>query len=366
MRFGVELEFTAMMQHAHDENRGSFYQLLEQLVLESGLRGWKFKVDGSCGSEIVSPILSQENGIKQVGQVCYCTEVARERFGIKRILGPDCGVHYHFDASDMDFKCIRNILGITAILETLFFAMNPSIRLGLMFAAPLNFNLFQAMRARDIIDIRDTWFRQYMGVRSHQGSYRHANNEYLPHFINTMKRKPEKYDWTRYHGLNLVAYFHHGTMEFRYTHGTFDADVIRKWYDIYRSIVVACKESPTRRIWRILPFEVSQVRELSIADLQGALYKDLRKTIDCLFKLVEPTVEMVQFVAERLAKFNGKDLSRTAIKETLKYDGYNGEKARDILLSKPINLPSLVFSSRQPPTPGHPVEAVEDYQDDTN
>ena len=211
MRFGIELEFTASVVHAISHKHGRFFDYVRGLLQESAVREWRVVEDASCGNELVSPILQGEKGMAQVHQVCACVEKAQEVFNLGRLLGPDAGVHFHYDATDLveqskkNVRPLRNALVLSAILEPLWYSMNPGTRFDTAFAAPLNFNLFQMCRARDMIDIRDIWFVPYMGVNGHSDSYRVKHSSYSPIFINNEMKKPEKYDWTRYHGLNFVA-----------------------------------------------------------------------------------------------------------------------------------------------------------------
>ncbi len=325
MKFGAELEFTAAVGQAGGGGKGNFYEYLQLLTSECGIVNWKIEQDGSCGNEIVSPILIGEPGVREMLQVCFCANKAANDLGLSRITGIDCGIHFHFDASELSHKEIRNVLIIMAMAETLFYAMNPPSRFGTNFAAPLNFNLFQCIRARDIVDLRDLWFRSYMGVDAHQDSYRHKNREYYPDFVNSEK-KPQKYDWTRYHGLNFVALFKHGTIEFRYAHGSFDMDTVEMWYRLCEAIMVAATTKQTRTILKTnFPFTMNQVKLSGLPKLQRGLYGDIRKVLMFLFgikkggseSLIEPTVTMMQFIAHRLLKFNHNCMTKTNYKKIM-------------------------------------------------
>lgn len=355
MKFGAELEFTAAVAHAGGGGRGSFYDHLQTLVFESGIKNWMIEQDGSCGNEIVSPILNGDDGLKELLQVCFCAKRAAKDMGLSRITGVDCGIHFHFDASDMNHRQIRNVIVLTAIAETLFYAMNPISRFGTKFAAPLNFNLFQAIRARDLIDLRDIWFRSYMGVDANPDSFRHKHSEYFPSFINNEKKNPQKYDWTRYHGLNFVAMFKHGTIEFRYAHGSFDSYIVEMWYRLFESIVNAAKSHSTRTILKTnFPFKMTKVKLTPLSHLHVELYHDLRKVIKFLFEvqkggsgsLIQPTIPMMQFIGSRLIKFSNKCIKPQTYKKLMSMSGEdnNPNEALGLLLEDKLRVQHVGFS----------------------
>lgn len=336
MKFGLELEFTAGLQHAAGDI-GSFYDYYRQLLIESGIHGWNIHQDNSCGNEIVSPPLNGEEGLKLAMQACYCADVAKRHFGLKRILGPDCGVHFHFDAAGMSVRDLRNVLVIMSVLETLFYAMNPISRFDTAFAAPLNFNLHQVIRARDLIDLRNEWFRPYMGVHGGPDSHRHRKNNYLPEFINQDKKAPDKYDWTRYHGLNFVAYLKLGTIEFRYTHGTFNGDILERWYYIYKSVMQAARTMMTQKILAIYPIRSRErIITHSLGKLQYEMYSDLRRVIKFFIKLTKPDVKTLKFIVERLFKFSPECIRTDVYKFVMEYDGENVDKLKSVILTYPI------------------------------
>lgn len=336
MKFGIELEFTAAVLTATGPD-GGFYTYYSQLLEESGIHNWRIDQDASCGNEVVSPILYGEDGLNQALQACYCAELAKERFGLSRILGADCGVHYHYSAEGMKTKTIRNILGVCVGVEPLFYSMNPASRFDTAFAAPLNFNLFQIFRARDMKDIRNEWFRPYMGVQGHPDSHRNRNNIYKPEFLNAESKKPDKYDWTRYHGLNLVAYFKHGTIEFRYTHGSFDQRNVEMWFRLYHSLVKGCEALKTRRIVKVFPFSHTQISEMSVSKMQKHLYSDLGRSIRLLYHVAKLNTIQLKFIMEKIIKYNHAAVGKQVVKDIRAYDDTESPEALlEMICAQPI------------------------------
>ena len=341
--FGVELEFTAAILHARSERYGDFHTYLQQLLRESGIRDWRIEHDNSCGHEIVSPILTGDKGLAQVMQVCDCAAMAQKQFNLARLIGPDTGVHFHYDATDLvDIKRsqwlnstpVRNVLLLAAFLEPLWYSMNPNIRFDTAFAAPLNFNLYQVARARDMTDIRAQWFVPQMGVRGHADSYRVANTTYLAGFINNDLEKPEKYDWTRYHGFNLVALFKHHTFEFRYTHGSFDPDNIERWYNHYLKVVEVSREWDTKQILKAISaigFGAKTIRQSSITTIQNAIYTNLAKAIELYFMLVPHDVQELHFILKKLIKYNSANIPPRVGKRIWEYKGDSFDELMELI-----------------------------------
>lgn len=354
MKFGAELEFTASVLNAGNEHYGTFYEYLQVLMTQSAITDWKIENDNSCGNEIVSPILNGDAGLKSLMQVCYCANKASKDLGISRLTGIDCGIHFHFDATKLNHIQIRNVLLITSMVEPLFYGMNPTSRFATNFAAPLNFNLFQCIRARDIIDLRDVWFRSYMGVDAHPDSYRYKNQEYFPEFINS-KKLPHKYDWTRYHGMNFVALFKHGTIEFRYAHGSFDEHIVKMWYMFFKAIMETAINNKTRRILKSnMPFTMAEIRDRSLTKLQYSLFRDIRKVIKFLFvpqkgtneSLISPDVDLIKFIVQRLIKFNCRGISMENYNSILSSNDSN--EILSLLENQKIALKHAEYIRHQP------------------
>lgn len=374
MRFGVELEFTAATVHAHHPSRGSFFNFVIQLMRECGINEWRLDNDASCGNELVSPILEGENGLAQTLQVCHCVQAAQDVFGLPRVLGPDAGVHFHFDATDLadickdNVRALRNVLIMSAILEPLWYSMNPSARFETAFAAPLNFNLFQITRARDIIDLRNEWFRPYMGVNGHSDSYRVKHTDYSPVFINSDMR-PEKYDWTRYHGMNLIAFFKHKTIEFRYTHGSFDEFNVETWFNHYLSVVKAARELPTKKILRACPINIEDMKMNNMNSLQDIMYRNLKAPIKFLFDLIGKDAKMLHFILYKIIKYSPQCLEREIVKRILEYEGDSFDELWSLTEDYSISSSHRRHNRMKfVPQPGYvneePAYPEEDYADD--
>jgi hypothetical protein len=305
---------------------GRFYDYVLGKLSEFDMYKWRLEEDASCGNEFVSPPLEGEFGWRQVVKICSIVKEAQAKFDFKRIVGVDCGVHFHFDANDLVKKSnrsvvgIRNILLLSAIIEPLWYSMSPESRLLTNFAAPLNFNPWQMMRARDMTDLRDIWFRPYMGVCGNNDSFRTKNTLYLPEFVNN-DLKPEKYDWTRYHGMNFLSILKHGTIEFRYTHGSFDIDVLEMWFQMYKRLFEAAKKMRTKDILALCPISLELIKQNSIPGIHAKMYENLSPLINYLFKIIEPDIRLLRFILAKLIKHNINSIHSNVVKKIVSYDG---------------------------------------------
>lgn len=322
MRYGIELEFSTITKSYQVVNGKTFHSYIcsriDSLASSTSER-WVLENDNSCGNELISPILNYEqHGLRPVKFICDIIAQAEERirtsFGSEtyNLVGRDTGVHYHMEPnrtiSDVKrFKQIRNVMLLAIIFEPMFYAMNPPSRLATKFSAPLNVNVRQLVRARDILDLRDIWFRPYMGVTGLQDSHRIVENNYGIDFING-GGSPNKYDWTRYHGFNLVSYFKHGTLEWRYTHGSFNYNILAGWFDVYRLIMEAglalkANDILDKDVFPIPKHEMFKSGRCSY--ISSYFNRNISTLIRYYIDVCKPQVQTVQFIVSRIAKFHG-------------------------------------------------------------
>lgn len=232
-RFGIEIEMSRHLTCVNYESR-KYSQAYQDV--RNGLNnlhnlgkingGWTTKVDISCGSEVVSPILNGPNGLEQITHVCKLILDISKKYN-KPPVDAECGLHLHFDAADMSAKQISNLFILLHKAEPIIYSMYPYR--SREYCAPIELNMRLASRFRDWIDVRDAWYRGSNNVkdRSHQ---------YDTNFINST-RPGDHYDGTRYHGFNIHCYWRQGSVEFRYASGTIDPLHIRAYYEMCLSMV---------------------------------------------------------------------------------------------------------------------------------
>ena len=192
LTFGVEIEILSTI------DRSAIATALQaegiNAVVESynhqTQRHWKVITDASCGWEIVSPILSGEQGLNELKKVC---EVLT-RVGCK--VDKHCGLHVHIGADALGIAKVRSVVKRWLSNESNLDTIQPSERRGRsnMYCEPLA----ATMRTHLI----DNCF----------------NIEDLANIQST-----------RYSKLNLQSYRTHKTIEFRHHSGSTNATEITNW-----------------------------------------------------------------------------------------------------------------------------------------
>jgi len=155
---------------------------------------WKIVTDNSVsdGFEVVSPILSGEDGFRQIRDVC---KVLNE---LEAKVDRRCGFHVHVDASSLRPMDVANLVTRYAKYERAIDQFMPPSRRG-------STNGY----CRSLVE----W------VASHRSQFNDHNS--LDRFITMMPERGYK--------INLSAYQRHGTMEFRQHSGTTNANKIINW-----------------------------------------------------------------------------------------------------------------------------------------
>lgn len=197
-KYGVEIEFTT--SHSRE--------VIAQAMRDAGLNcndegyghrdsetAWKVVYDSSCGEEIVSPILSGDEGLEQIEKVCTVLNLLDCK------VNKNCGLHVHLDARDLAPEQVIKVVAGYARYEGLFDALQPESR-------RLDNNGY---------------------CRSLRRMYQHRSK--LGKFSLEDVRS-EVFGNDRYRKLNLESLSRHGTIEFRQHAGTINAEKIINWINL--------------------------------------------------------------------------------------------------------------------------------------
>jgi hypothetical protein len=154
---------------------------------------WKIVTDASVsgGFEVVSPILSGNEGLAEV------QKVSDALMNSGATVEKDCGFHVHVDARDLNGLTIANILTRYAKYETAIDAVMPKSRRE-------NNNRFCA----SVVGLANRFQNLSMDVSSRSVAGMVSN---------------------RYYKLNLCSFVRHGTVEFRQHSGTVKARKMIPW-----------------------------------------------------------------------------------------------------------------------------------------
>lgn len=160
---------------------------------EEIIANWRVVTDGSVpgGAEVVSPILSGDEGLENLRRVVRALKAAGASVDNR------CGFHVHVDAKDLETVEIINAVARYAQHEALI-------------------DGFMAPRRRGE---RSQWCHGMSSVATTllNGYYNQESNE-LVYLINS-----------RYYKLNIAAFVRHGTLEFRQHAGTMNINKMVNW-----------------------------------------------------------------------------------------------------------------------------------------
>ena len=175
-------------------------------------RVWKCVKDASLndrngGCEVVTPILQYEDMEDLQAIVRLLREAGAKADG-------SCGIHVHVDASKHTIDSLQRLMNFAIGRQDLFYeALAVSERRTERFCRKMNKNLFKAIQQdseRTTASLERLWYSPV------NDGYRYG----ISH---------DHYNSTRYHGINLHAFFTKGTVEFRLFNGTTHAGRIKAY-----------------------------------------------------------------------------------------------------------------------------------------
>lgn len=225
-KFGVEIEMTGISRgeaaKVVAEKLGSTPSMPEHScyhtreIKDSKGRTWKVMRDGSIEPqpayndeyrvEFVTPPLNYED-------IELLQEIVRELRAHGAKANASCGIHVHVDGANHTAASLRRLVKFfTARQDLIYDALGIGDRAN-HWCHKLNINLLNEMKRTKNLSldkIKQIW-------------YSPANDDYIGG-VSTAH-----YNQTRYHGVNLHAFFTKGTVEFRLFNGTVHAGRIKAY-----------------------------------------------------------------------------------------------------------------------------------------
>lgn len=226
MTFGVEIECYSPISHRDLARRITAAGVRTEQVLGSihATRStWKVVSDaslraspvGMTGAEIVSPILSGEDGLEQVRKVCAVLQAE----GCK--VNTSCGLHVHLGAGNASAVQIKNLAKMFVKYEHHFDAVCPLSRRASNYARSNRAfaaagNIYTTASGYALVaDV----FAKLDAVRSIRKVAEVMNGGF----------DAAQYSQHRYFKLNFQSLNTHGTVEFRQQAGTVDGEKTAAW-----------------------------------------------------------------------------------------------------------------------------------------
>ena len=199
-RFGVEIEHHGVAQHSSAQRMRELGLAAEAQDYNHRVQSqWKSITDASCGYEVVSPILSGQNGFEQVS---LAMQAIREMGGS---VSTRCGLHVHLDMSDLDGEQIARFVESYVAAQTEINTLMPPSRRNNGFC-----------RSWDAYDLQ-TVTRSLRSTRT----------------VNY---------YERYRTINVCSFPKYGTIEVRQHQGTLNASKIEAWIKLMMALVEIAKQ----------------------------------------------------------------------------------------------------------------------------
>lgn len=224
-KYGVEIEFTGISQQAAAAAINAAGVVAEvQGYNHLTCPFWKVVTDASCGLEVVSPILRGEDGIRQIRKVCDSLTEAGAKVNRR------CGYHVHLDVSDFELSHFKNLLKLWVKFEDVFDSFQPpSRRSNANTFCQSNLGRFGAI---DTPEAQAQSCRRAFEAIDRAQSMEELRNLFL----------------SRYHKLNVQAYFRHRTIEIRHHSGTLNADKAANWVLLMMELYDTARKAKVVRV----------------------------------------------------------------------------------------------------------------------
>lgn len=229
--FGIEVELTGITRKQAAEivakvlgsNRitgpaNNCYHVRK--VYDSEGRAWIVERDSSISPELKDgSYATDEHRVEFVSPILQYKDIETHQAIIREfrkagaIVNNSCGIHVHVDGTNHTAASLRRMTGFMVGRQDLIYeALNVGDRRD-RWCKPVSKKLYKTMKAER--DITRTALEQIW--------YSKANDGYVGGIDHA------HYNYTRYHGLNLHAFFSKGTVEFRLFNSTLHAGKIKAY-----------------------------------------------------------------------------------------------------------------------------------------
>lgn len=189
--------------------------------------------DGSLkdkGKEFQTPKLSGKKGEKLLKDLCI--SLVKNNFYVDKT----CGLHIHLDTSDIAGKIdeIKRVMLFYLFFEPVIYSYLPFSRRTNRYCMPLAqfYHEDEILNCDNVEDLEKVWYREQKPER-------------------IASRKREKYDNSRYAGVNIHSLLSNGHIEIRHHSGTIDYTKIKNWIDLHLAILDKAQTIPLSDIVKV-------------------------------------------------------------------------------------------------------------------
>ena len=191
-----------------------------------------------------------------------------------------CGLHVHIDARDLQWEELKGVLLVGKKVEKYLYKMIPASRMDSTWCRPLPMSVESILRIDSNESFIDTWYDSC------------SNSPSL-----------DKYNSSRYHGMNMHARIYLGSIEFRYHSGTNNPRKMKNWLYLCQAIVETGIEVGRKLSWsktdsKMMKLYTEADREITFTEfvvtlnLSDEVVDYVLKRID---KFTEPDESIVEF-----------------------------------------------------------------------
>jgi hypothetical protein len=243
--FGVEIEFYGLNYYILPPDNGiikpynvhskardgrDFAQLLNDYSLSLGVTkdSWHLEEDSSIvhrgGVELISPIL---RGFEGLIEAFHFFQLLGDIEGAR--IDESCGFHVHHGVDADHYRCaqLKDLVRIVHAIEDYVYLLIAADRIAKDTCRPMELDVKDFLKPLNCeaectnngCRIKRLWYS--------------SENRYDENC-----KRPDRYDLTRYHGLNLHSYWYRSTVEFRYHSAVLrQVDEAMQWIVFTQSLV---------------------------------------------------------------------------------------------------------------------------------
>jgi hypothetical protein len=268
LNYGVEIETENLGQEAAAKVLADIFNteietielgngMKSYTVKEGGVRTWKVVYDGSLrnkGAEIVSPVLNYYD-------IVTVQEIVRALKKAGASVPETCGCHIHVGFENSTAFQMANLIKIVDKQEEIIFKA---------------LGVTSSRRNSYCRDLDQELVSKCSKVKTDASLHYNAIDCPNPLGIKNLPLG-------RYHGLNVMAYQKHKTVEFRYFNGTLNADKIKAYIQFCLALVAYAKNAKKTKSGR-RPFNPETASYdlrvfLTTLELNGDEYKTCREVM---------------------------------------------------------------------------------------
>lgn len=232
LTFGIEIEVDGEREEIAElvaKTIGSDFEKADSETYKVGT--WRVERDesiaaaGGSQTEIVSPQL-------RLGDLDLVKTVVRALASSQARVNETCGIHVHVGIPKEDYLCVRVLAKIMKNIEPLFYSQFDVWRSRIPYAKPISAEFLERWERENQEKTPEDFFA---------GLQRAWYGEASP------TRTRDRWDPTRYHGLNLQSFLYRGTVEFRYFNSTLDENAVERYIIGSMAVVQTARALVSRR-----------------------------------------------------------------------------------------------------------------------